>query len=99
MYHTKAKYGLGYVYFNTKEYAKALTNFEEYLRQLTLRGRDKGDYFYDDALIRLADSYYVTKAYNKAVNTYDRAIRERNPDIAYAYYQKGVIQGDSGTLR
>ena len=97
MYHTKAKYGLGYVYFNTKEYAKALTNFEEYLRQLTLRGRDKSDYFYDDALIRLADTYYVTKAYGKAVDAYDRAIRERNPDIAYAYYQKGVIQGIQGS--
>ncbi len=96
MYQTKAKYGLGYVYFNTKEYPKALTNFEEYLRQVTLRGRDKSDYFYDDALIRLADSYYVTKGYARAVDTYDRAIRERNPDIAYAYYQKGVIQGIQG---
>ncbi len=96
MYQTKAKYGLGYVYFNTKEYTKALANFEEYLRLVTLRGQDKSNYFYDDALIRLADTYYVTKAYGKAVDAYDRAIRERNPDIAYAYYQKGIIQGIQG---
>ena len=98
MYNTKARYGLGYVYFNTKEYTKALENFEQYLQQVTLRGRgkDKSNYFYEDALIRLADAYYVTKAYGKAINTYDRAIRERNPDIAYAYYQKGIIQGIQG---
>ncbi|MGB3851740.1 MAG: tetratricopeptide repeat protein [Tunicatimonas sp.] len=96
MYYTKAKYGLGYAYFNTKEYAEARTHFEEYLRQVALRGRDKDEYFYDDALVRLADTYYVTKAYDRAIDTYDRAIRERNPDIAYAYYQKGVIQGIQG---
>ena len=101
MYSTKAHYGLGYVHFNTKEYAEALGNFEKYLQQVTLRGRgkDKDNYFYEDALIRLADSYYVTKAYGQAVNTYDRAIRERNPDIAYAYYQKGIIQGIQGQYR
>ena len=101
LYNTKARYGLGYLYFNTKEYKKALEQFEKYLQQVTLRGRgkDKDKYFYDDAVIRLADSYYVTKAYNQAVNTYDRAIRERNPDVAYAYYQKGIIQGIQGKYR
>ena len=98
MYNTKAYYGLGYVYFNTKEYPKARENFEKYLQQVTLRGRgeNKDKYFYEDAVVRLADSYYVTKAYSKAVETYDRAIQERNPDIAYAYYQKGIIQGIQG---
>ena len=98
MYNTKAYYGLGYVYFNTKEYPKARENFEKYLQQMTLRGqgKDREKYFYEDALLRLADSYYVTKAYSQAVETYDRAIRERNPDIAYAYYQKGIIQGIQG---
>ena len=100
-YNTKARYGLGYVYFNTKEYTKAREQFEAYLKELSLRGRgeNKDEYFYDDALVRLADTYYVTKAYDKAVQTYDRAIRERNPDIAYAYYQKGIIQGIQGQYR
>ena len=98
MYNTKARYGLGYVYFNNKEYPKARENFETYLKELSLRGRgkDRDQYFYEDALVRLADSYYVTKAYDQAISTYDRAIRERNPDIAYAYYQKGIIQGIQG---
>ena len=101
LYSTKAHYGLGYVYFNTKEYKKALQHFEKYLQQVVLRGRgkDKNKYFYEDALIRLADSYYVTKQYDKAIGTYDRAIRERNPDVAYAYYQKGIIQGIQGQYR
>ena len=97
-YHTKARYGLGYAYFNTKQYREALQQFEKYLQQVTLRSRNdqQNKYFYDDALMRLADSYYVTKSYGQAVKTYDRAIQENNPDIGYAYYQKGVIQGIQG---
>ena len=101
LYHTKARYGLGYVYFNTKQYPKARDNFEAYLKEVSLRtrGKNQDEYFYDDAVLRLADSYYVTKAYGEAVQTYDRAIRERNPDVAYAYYQKGIIQGIQGEYR
>ena len=98
LYHTKAQYGIGYAYFNTEQYSRALPYFRDYLQQSALRtnrnSRDK--YFADDALIRLADSYYVTKNYSQAVNTYDRAIRENNPDIGYAYFQKGIIQGIQG---
>src|SRR5690606_30040555 len=49
--------------------------------------------FYKDALIRLADCYYTAKTYGNAIRYYDEAIREENPEIDYAYFQKGVISG------
>ena len=92
-YALKAHYGIGYAYFNTKQYAQAQTHFEKYIDQLTDR---KGQLYYEDALIRLADCYYVNKQYARATNLYDQAIKEDNPDKAYAYYQKGVVLGIQG---
>ena len=93
VYTLKAHYGIGYAYYNTKQYPQAQTHFEAYIEQLNDR---KGQLYYEDALIRLADCYYVNKLYGQSISLYDRAIRENNPDKAYAYYQKGVIQGIQG---
>ena len=40
----------------------------------------------------------MTKNYGQAISAYDKAIQQRNPDISYAYYQKGVIQGIQGKM-
>lgn len=79
------QYGNGYALYNTKSYKRALSNFKGYVEAQPRLA------FYDDALIRLADCYYVTKAYNIALDTYEKAIRERSADVDYAYFQKGVI--------
>lgn len=95
-YYTKAQYGIGYAYFNTKQYSQALRHFQNYVQQSTLRNgstNNQDKFYLSDALLRLADSYYVTKSYQQAVQTYDRAIREDTREAGYAYYQKGVIQG------
>ena len=89
-YYLKARYGIGYAYYNTEEYDRALTHFRYYTEELD--GASNPQYF-EDALIRLADCYYVTRDYNKAIATYDRAIRQDLADRDYAYYQKGVILG------
>lgn len=101
LYALKSHYGIGYAYFNTREYKKAQQHFQDYVQQVNrqFKGKTKDKLFYDDALIRLADCYYVTKAYAKAIDTYQQAIRENNPDISYAYYQTGVIQGIQGKAR
>ncbi|WKN41955.1 tetratricopeptide repeat protein [Tunicatimonas pelagia] len=98
LYYTKAQYGIGYAYFNTKQYSQALRHFQKYVQQSTLRQnlRNQDKFYLSDALLRLADSYYVTKSYQQALQTYDKAIQEDTREAGYAYYQKGVIYGILG---
>ncbi|WKN32036.1 tetratricopeptide repeat protein [Porifericola rhodea] len=100
MYFLKSRYGIGYAYYNTKEYQKAKDHFEKYVQTIEQKSNNnpKGKLNYEDGLIRLADTYYVTKNYGQAINTYDKAIRQNNPDISYAYYQKGIILGIQGKM-
>jgi tetratricopeptide (TPR) repeat protein len=86
----KAKYGIGYAYFNLKEYKEALGYFKAYVNEAPGRV-DKLNY--DDALLRLADCYYATKDYEQAVKYYDQVVIRKSPDVDYAYYQKGVVLG------
>jgi TolA-binding protein len=45
----------------------------------------------NDALIRLADTYYIAKDYPTALSLYDKAIAQNAIDRDYAYFQRGVI--------
>ncbi len=89
----KSRYGLGYAYYNTQQYPLALEQFAQYTKSAQ-RNRDK--YFYDDALLRLADCNYVLKNYAQAVSGYDQAIARSSTEADYAYYQKGLILGIQG---
>ncbi len=89
-YYTKARYGIGYAYFNSKQYEKALPHFKAYVEEMR-NNRQKE--FYNDALIRLADCYYVNKTYQSALQVYRQAIDANHPDKDYAWYQVGVVQG------
>ena len=93
IYHLKSRYGIGYSYFNKKEYEKALPHFRAYVEKLQNAGNKL---FYKDAVIRLADCYYTTKSYSNALRFYNEAIKENNPEMDYAYYQLGVIEGIQG---
>ncbi|RZS97612.1 tetratricopeptide repeat protein [Cecembia calidifontis] len=84
----KSYYGLGYALFNSEQYARAEVQFRNYVDRL--QGRpDKENY--DEALIRLGDTYYVQKKFADAQNTFQRAIRERSDYIDYAYFRSGVV--------
>lgn len=85
-----ARYGIGYAYFNTRQYDKALVHFREY-SNAKASARDKGNYV--DALLRLADCYYATKQYDAAVSKYQESISQGTTDAGYALYQTGLIQG------
>ncbi|ELR70815.1 TPR repeat protein [Fulvivirga imtechensis AK7] len=91
----QARYGLGYAYYNTKAYDKALIHFKEYVNQLE-KASDKG--YYDDALLRLADTYYVTKSYDNALNYYRKAIQQNKADNDYAHLQAGIVMGIQGNV-
>ncbi|MHA6247777.1 tetratricopeptide repeat protein [Pontibacter sp. CAU 1760] len=85
-YYTKSRYGIGYAYFNTKEYDKALTHFKAYLSAI-----EPSNPNYNDATVRLADTYYVSKNYAEALKLYERVISTSSPDRDYALFQKGVV--------
>ena len=88
-YYLKANYGIGYAYFNTRDYPNARIYFKRYVDALeTAQNRLN----YNDAILRLADCYYVDKAYATAISYYQRAIDNNNPNIDYAYFQKGVVR-------
>lgn len=87
-FHTKSRYGIGYAYYNSKQYDKALPHFKAFVETAGAKNP-----FYPDALLRLADTYYVTKAYTTALDTYQKAMRENNPEKDYALFQIGLVNG------
>jgi len=88
----QANYGLGYAYYNTKEYPKALSQFDAYVKKTKA-----GEGYYDDALLRLADCYYVAKNYNSALRYYNQAIELNNVDNDYAHLQAGIVHSLQGS--
>ncbi|QSE96716.1 tetratricopeptide repeat protein [Fulvivirga lutea] len=91
----QARYGLGYAYYNSKKYDKALLYFKAYT---TPEASAKGNKYYHDGLIRLADCYYVSKEYNSALTYYKKASTVSRTDLDYVMYQSGVIHGIEGDL-
>ena len=89
-YHLKSRYGIGYAYFNSKQYDKAFPHFRTYVDRLK-SAKDKQNY--DDALLRLADLNYESKRYEEAIKYYNEAIGGKITDMDYAYYQRGVVYG------
>lgn len=86
-YKLKSRYALGYAYYNTKEYDKAMTSFRAYA-DLARSSPDKKDF--EDAMIRLADTYFVGKNYDEAIKYYDQVIANGKTDRDYALYYKGL---------
>jgi tetratricopeptide (TPR) repeat protein len=84
----KTRYGLGYAYFNTRAYDKALFNFKDFTNKAANNNAN-----YADALIRLADCYYVGKQYPEALAAYAKAKSINTADADYILLQSGVIAG------
>ena len=89
----KARYGLGYAYYNTKQYDKARPQFVAFLSDTDAKPSDPNYY---DATLRLGDTYYVSKSYQQALDQYDKVIKANAADKDYAYYQKGRTLGLMG---
>ncbi|MFN8334305.1 MAG: tetratricopeptide repeat protein [Cyclobacteriaceae bacterium] len=84
----KTRYGLGYAFFNLKQYDQALFNFKEFVNKSS-----KTNANYVDGVLRLADCYFVTKAYPEALANYDKARQLKTPDVDYVLFQTGVVNG------
>ena len=85
----KTHYGLGYAYFNSKQYLKAEEQFRAYTQKLQSASEKQ---YYDDALLRLGDCQYVQKKFPESEATFYRAISEQNSGIDYAYFRLAVVQ-------
>lgn len=83
-----ANYGLGYAAYEDEKYAKAANYFERFLR-----GADKDAKTVNDAVIRLADAYFVNKNYSEALSNYNKIINGKLTGDDYALFQRGMIQG------
>ena len=83
-----ANYALGYSAFQNDNYTKAANYFERFLN-----GDDRDRNTVNDATLRLADSYFVIKTYDKAMQQYNKVIAWDGQGKDYALFQKGMIQG------
>lgn len=84
----KARYGMGYCYYNLQQYDKSLFNFKEFVNK-----SPKGQPNLADGALRLADCYYVTKSYSEALSNYRKAISLNTADNDYAHLQSGIVNG------
>ncbi|MEZ4739476.1 MAG: tetratricopeptide repeat protein [Flavobacteriales bacterium] len=87
----QAGYGMGYTFFKMKQYDEAATSFRRFIA-----GKQGEALQRSDAMLRIGDSYFVTKDNAQAIKWYDDAIRTGAKDRDYAQYQKGVCQGLQG---
>lgn len=86
-----ANYALGYSAFRDDKYTKAATYFERFLR-----GDEKDQNTINDATLRLADSYFVNRQFDRALAEYNKIIARNVKGEDYALFQRGMIQGLQG---
>ncbi len=87
-----ANYNLGYIYFTTKEYSEAISWFRKYTTIKPIEDQKK----HNDALLRIADCYFINKDFYNAQDFYAQAIINGTSNSDYALYQKAVSLGLTG---
>ena len=86
-------YNLGYVYFKTKTYEKAIESFNKWLQT---SGKDADSLVLNDSYVRLADCYFVSTNYKNAIEFYNKAIEIGKSEIDYAQFQIAMSYGYLG---
>ncbi len=76
-----SNYGLGYAYFNKRQYEKAIPYFRKASLAIEVNVKN-------DAQVRLADCLYAIKSYQEAYKTYQSL--SRSLDSPYLIFQKGM---------
>lgn len=83
------RYNLGYTYFRKENYSVAKTYFDPIVTNVSL----SSDPVTQDAYIRSADVYFMTRSFAQARTMYDNVIRFSWPAEDYATFQKAMITG------
>jgi len=83
----KVRIGLAFAYFNTKEFSKANSLFKTYLDRLKSTPNAKNN---PTILLRLADTYLVSRKYEDALTYYSQAADMAKTEKDYALFQKGM---------
>jgi len=86
-----AKFSLAYSLLKKGNYTAALTYFLQVTPNLT----NHSSAIEQDAYIRAADCYYMSKSYKQALNMYENVIGLNIKGADYALYQKAIIAGAS----
>ncbi|WP_299430035.1 tetratricopeptide repeat protein [uncultured Maribacter sp.] len=81
-------YNLAYTYFKKKEYVNAVSYFDSFTKQGTTDTQKL-----NDAYLRLGDSYFVTRKYWPAIETYNKSLALNGLEKDYAAYQKAMSYG------
>ena len=89
-----ANYALAYAAFRNDRYNTAANYFERFLATGGKEGIELNTR--NDAIARLADSYFGMKNYGKAMEQYNRLISSKAASQDYALFQRGIIQGLQG---
>jgi TolA-binding protein len=89
--YNKSHYTVGYANFKLDNYTPAISSFRKFIQERNLEKT-----LQNDAFLRIADSYFITKDYNSAITFYDRAIALESRDVDYAIFQKAVSLGVTG---
>jgi tetratricopeptide (TPR) repeat protein len=88
-----ANYILGYSYLKKENYPQAINYFEKVTRSVS----PQSSAIEQDAYVRTADSYFMTKNYSKAKSMYDNILNNALVQSDYALFQKAMIAGISSS--
>ncbi|GLB53743.1 hypothetical protein NBRC110019_27840 [Neptunitalea chrysea] len=80
-------YNIAYTYFKQKKYDQAINYYQKFINSTS------DNHYLNDAYLRLGDSYFVTRKYWPAMETYNKAITLNGVDADYAAFQKAISYG------
>jgi tetratricopeptide (TPR) repeat protein len=83
----QVRMGLAFAYFNIKDFTKANNLFKAYVDRLKAAPNSKNN---PAILIRLADTYLISRKYQDALTYYSQAAEIAKTEKDYALYQKGM---------
>lgn len=91
-YYNNSFYNTAYAFFNKKEYVTAIYWFRNYLS----KEKDKNSKIRNDGYLRLADAYFITSDFARALESYEKAMKMGMIEMPYATYQAAIASGLQG---
>ncbi len=89
-----AHYNIGYCHFKNEDFGAAQIAFRKYIQAKSQTDQDR----YNDAILRVADCFFMMKDQANALDYYNQAISANSRSSDYAIYQKAVIYGIQGKM-